>query len=490
MNIMQYILSAETIRAIENDAFAKGVDSFAVMHRAAEAVCSIIKREYKDRPVVVLAGCGNNGGDGLVIASLLRHIGIGVKVYALDKAKIKGDAKKALKLYGEANALSISALDLTGSPVVVDALFGIGLTRELGNDLVQLVNVVNNATLDVVAVDVPSGVEADSGKVLGAAINASVTVTFIAKKFAHVLMPARGHCGRVVVDGIGLSPGNYEYSSAYENLPCLWQHQLKWPTPDMHKYDRGHALVAGGPAAKAGAAKLAALAAMRAGAGLATIVCAEQDMPVYASMALSVMTAAQAQWNELLADKRVTSVVLGPGMGAGDATRAKALDALSAQKSVVLDADAITSFAQEPQSLFTSSKSRCILTPHGAEFARLFADLAALPRQHAALKAAERSHCVVILKGYDTIIASPDGRRAVNTNAPPTLATAGSGDVLAGICGGLLAQGMEAFEAACAAVWLHSEAAAMQGDGLIAEDILNTLPKALQTLRNYGKVTA
>lgn len=484
---MQYILSADTVRALEGDAFAKGLDSFAVMHRAAEAVCTVIRQEYEGRPIIVLAGTGNNGGDGFVIASLLRHVGISVKVYALNKRQMKGDAKKALQLFGEANAEPLTALDISGSPVIVDALFGIGLMRPLSDNLIKLVSRINEAKLDVIAVDVPSGVEADSGKVLGATFNASITVTFVAKKFAHVLLPASRHCGRVIVAGIGIDPGNYEYSSAYENVPALWQHQLKWASPEMHKYDRGHALVVGGAAAKAGAAKLAALAAMRAGAGLGTIVCAEQDMPVYAAMALSVMTAPEAQWKDLLNDRRITSVVIGPGAGVGDATRTKVSEALLANKQLVIDADAITSFADDPQSLFAIAQSHCVLTPHSGEFARLFPDLAALPRHQAALQAAERSHSIIILKGHDTIIASPDGRRAVNTNAPPTLATAGSGDVLAGICGGFLAQGMEPFEAACAAVWLHSEAAAMQGDGLIAEDILNTLPQALQNLRNYGK---
>lgn len=489
MTIMQYILSATTIRAIESDAFAKGLDSFAVMHRAAEAVCTVIRKEYEGRSIAVLAGSGNNGGDGFVIASLLKHQGFDVKAYALNKRQMRNDAKKALLLFGEANLLALCALDISARPVIVDALFGIGLTRPMSDELTQLATKINNAKLDVIAVDVPSGVEADSGQILGTAIKASITVTFIAKKFAHVLMPSREMCGRIVVDSIGLQPGNYEYSSAYENLPSLWQHQLKWPSPAIHKYDRGAILVAGGAAAKAGAAKLAATAAMRAGAGLATIVCAEEDVPVYASAALSVMTAGDSQWKSLLADERISTVVIGPGAGIGETTRTKVTEALSAGKRVVLDADAITSFASEPQSLFMIGKPHCVLTPHSGEFARLFPDLGALPRHQAALRAAERSRCVVVLKGYDTIIASPDGRRAINTNAPPTLATAGSGDVLAGICGGFLAQGMEPFEAACAAVWLHSEAAALHGDGLIAEDIVNTLPQALQNLRNYANVT-
>jgi ADP-dependent NAD(P)H-hydrate dehydratase / NAD(P)H-hydrate epimerase len=270
------------------------------------------------------------------------------------------------------------------------------------------------------------------------------------------------------------------------NAPEIWISHFPWPQPEGHKYDRGHTLVIGGAMAKAGAAKLAALAALRTGAGLVSIVCHAKDMHVYAASALSVMTLPRKEWKTSLKDARVNTVLIGPGAGVTKQTQDNVLVALKARKQAVLDADALTAFAATPKRLYAAIRSPCILTPHAGEFKRLFPAIAALERTEAARKAAELSHAAVVYKGAKTIIAAPDGRVCVNINAPPDLATAGSGDVLSGICAGLLAQGMDAFYAACAAVWLHGEAANLHGAGLIAEDIITLLPQVLQRLKKHG----
>lgn len=275
-------------------------------------------------------------------------------------------------------------------------------------------------------------------------------------------------------------------STLTPNCPELWIAHFPWPKKDGHKYDRGWALVIGGALYKAGAAKLAALAALRAGAGLVSIVCSEKDAVVYASTALSLMTMPRKKWNDALKDEHTTTIVIGPGAGVTKQTRDDVLSALKARRQVVLDADALNAFAANPKRVFSAILSPCILTPHAGEFKKLFPALSGLERKEAAQKAAALSKAVVIYKGHNTIIAAPDGRVCENTNAPADLATAGSGDVLAGICAGLLAQGMDAFNAACAAVWLHGEAATLHGPGLISEDIITLLPQVLRNLKKHA----
>ncbi len=273
-----------------------------------------------------------------------------------------------------------------------------------------------------------------------------------------------------------------------QNNPSLWQALLPWPKPEHNKYHRGHTLVVGGSAKHAGAAKLAAFSALRTGSGLVTIVCNERDVPVYATTALSLMTETLDNWKTLLEDSRKNTAIIGPGAGVGKETCDLVLAALEAKKETVLDADALTSFADDPARLFNAIASPCVLTPHSGEFARLFSGLSINHiRLQNALQAATLSHAVVVLKGSDTVIAAPDGRAVINHNAPPELATAGTGDVLAGIIAGLLSQGMEVFAAACAAVWIHGEAAKLQGTGLISQDLPNHIGKVLQGLKIQPK---
>jgi NAD(P)H-hydrate epimerase len=344
---------------------------------------------------------------------------------------------------------------------------------------------VNASGLPVVAVDLPSGISGDSGAVMGSAIRADLTVTFYRRKPGHLLLPGRAHCGETLVAEIGMPPSVEGDVAArqWRNTPALWRQDLPRPDADGHKYRRGHAVVAGGGMKSSGAARLSARAALRAGAGLVTLSSPRSSLMVNAAQLNAVMVDTADgvdDWRALVDDRKRTAFLIGPGHGINDRTREFVLAALASAKPCVLDADALTVFQDDPQALFAAIRGPCILTPHDGEFARLFDVSGDKPAR--VRRAAAASGAVVLLKGADTVIADPDGRLAINDNAPPDLATAGSGDVLAGFCLGLLAQGMAAFPAACAAVWLHGAAGAACGRGLIAEDLPEALPAILRRL--------
>jgi NAD(P)H-hydrate epimerase len=340
----------------------------------------------------------------------------------------------------------------------------------------------------MVAIDIPSGVHGNTGAVLGAAARATLTVTFHRAKPGHLLLPGRDHVGDLVVADIGIPEQAMEAPGRlFANHPRLWCAQLPRRTSASHKYAHGHALVLGGGVASSGAARMAARAALRAGAGLVTVVCPQDALLVHAAQLTAIMVAPFADDRELaqiLADPRRNGMLLGPGAGSGEALRRRVLQALEARKACVLDADALTSFQGRPQTLFEAIAGPCVLTPHEGEFKRLFAhDGDRLTRARAA---AAQSGAVMLLKGGDTVIAAADGRAFIQPDAPAALATAGSGDVLAGIVLGLLVQGMPACEAAAAAVWLHARAGYLVGTGLIAEDLPEVLPRALVELEHSG----
>ena len=276
-------------------------------------------------------------------------------------------------------------------------------------------------------------------------------------------------------------------SNAFENSPELWLSKYPWPKRDGHKYQRGHVLVFGG-AEMTGASRLAARAALRIGAGVVTLAAPKSVWQVYASSLIGIIVKAVGgieDYEKLLDDERRGALIVGPGAGVGGKTREAVLAALATKRSIVLDADAITSFESCRDALFSALHSSCIMTPHEGEFARIF-ELTG-DRLERARAAAKLSGAVIVLKGSDTIIAAPDGRAIINGNAPPNLATAGSGDVLTGFIAGLLAQGLAPFEAAAAAVWLHGEAATEFGEGLIAEDLSEALPKVLKRLKSLSE---
>ena len=471
---------------------AAGTAGIALMENAGTAVARVVaSRHPTGTQVTVVAGPGNNGGDGFVAGRVLAEQGYRVRLLLLGaRNRLKGDAAAAAARWTAPIEAAVPAA-LRGHEVIIDALFGAGLDRPVDGAARALIEAMNRHS-DVVAVDLPSGINGTTGAVMGAAVRAGASVTFFRRKTGHVLLPGRMHCGAVSVADIGIPASVLDQirPKALLNHIDTWAARFPVPGADGHKYDRGHAVVVSGPRFSTGAARLVARGALRAGAGLVTIATPREALAVNAAASLAVMVRpvdGAAELAEFLADHRRNVVVLGPGGGVGPEMRETMLAALATPCAVVLDADALTSFADDPQALTAAIKARgavTLLTPHQGEFARLFKPLAGSVRSklEQAREAADQSGAVVLLKGADTVVAAPDGRAAIADNAPPWLATAGSGDVLAGLAGGLLAQGMPGFEAAAAAVWLHGEAANEAGAGLIAEDLPEMLPRVYRRL--------
>jgi NAD(P)H-hydrate epimerase len=451
-----------------------GISSLALMENAGRAVAEEVLRRFGACRTLVLCGPGNNGGDGFVVARYLRDWGWPVRVALFgERAGLKGDAQIMAEHWGgpfEAIASTHNA------DLIIDALFGAGLSKPLPDKLLALIAEVK---VPVIAIDIPSGIDGATGQARPQAFQAALTVTFFRKKPGHVLVPGRTRCGEVVVADIGIPVSVLDTIAPdlRENSAPL----LPAASAEQHKYQRGHAVVVSGTAHQTGAARLAALSALRVGAGLVTIASPRTAMAVHAAHLTAIMLAEADDalaLGRLLADRRKNAICIGPAAGVGSLTRAKVRACLAGGASVLLDADAMTSFAEVPDELFAAiaeySERIVVMTPHEGEFARLFSDLSASAdsKCEKAIKAARRSRAVILLKGPDSVAASPDGRAVINTNAPPNLATAGSGDVLAGLVTGLLAQGLPGLDAAAAAMWLHGEAARKFGDfGLIAEDL-------------------
>lgn len=477
------LFSTEEMYAADAGAIEAGIPGIQLMEAAGRAVADQIRLHYTPRPTLVLCGPGNNGGDGFVVARRLQQAGWSVKVALLGaKEALKGDAALAAdKWPGSIAALRPSMVP--GHALVVDALFGAGLTRPIDGAVRQTLEKSVEAAVPIVAIDVPSGVDGNTGAVLGYAAKAARCITFRPKKTGHCLLPGRTYCGEIHVAGIGTPEHVLGSVGAvcWENHPALWCAAMRWPGPESHKYTRGFALVVGGGAETTGAARLAARAALRTGAGIVSVACPPDAMATYAADLVSVMTKVVTSTKDLVAyaaDRRRNAVLIGPGCGVTDLTRNHTLGLLGLGKPSVLDADALSVFADSPSVLFDALNEKCILTPHDGEFARLFPGVAG-SRLERARAAAAACGAVVLLKGGDTVVAAPDGRATITTNAPPNLATAGAGDVLAGIAVGLLAQGIAAFDAANAAAWIHADTARHFGPGLIAEDLPEGLPRTL-----------
>lgn len=485
---MELLTPAEMDRA-DLLTIAGGSSGFALMLHAGRHVAQAAIELADEGPILVIAGPGNNGGDGLIAATELVALGRTVHVMLLgERDALKGDAALAAREW-KGPLLPFLTQSIGAPALIIDALFGSGLNRPVKDQALEIIEAVNAAGVPVLSVDLPSGINGATGAVMGAAIRARETVTFFRRKIGHLLLPGRLHCGRVRLVDIGIEPdvlGEIR-PQAFENDPDLWLQDFPVPRADGHKYGRGHAVVVSGELSQTGAARLAARGALRAGAGLVTVASPREALAVNAAALTAVMVRPVDTAGELgtmLADRRFNAIGIGPGAGIGEATQGKVLAALVAGAGVVLDADALTSFAGRPEELFDAIKStsnpQVVLTPHEGEFPRLFSDMSNKNPLRSKLErvrvAAQRSGAVVLLKGADTVVAAPDGRAAIACNAPPWLATAGSGDVLTGIIAGLLAQRVPAFEAACIGVWMHGEAACEAGPGLIAEDLTETLP--------------
>lgn len=470
---------------IDAAAGQSGIPLYDLMERAGQAVAASVLRHYPQaQRFVVLCGGGNNGGDGYVAARALMESGAVVVVHHLgDAGTLRGDARMAFERSGMAPLPLGDYAPLAGD-VVIDAVFGAGLSRDIPRELARIIEVVTSAKVPVLAVDLPSGLCGRRGVPLGASFRAERTVTFMARKPGHLLMPGRELCGALEVFDIGI-PSRIltdHAGSVAENHPLVWRDALPASDIETHKFRRGHLTVFSGPAHATGASRMTALAALKAGAGIVAVAAPRQALDVLSVTLTAVMNAPMDDADDLrlwLDDRRHGAFVLGPGFG--DLEKARQFVSLLVDRAAVLDADAITAFKDYAETLFervTSGAGKFVLTPHEGEFARLFPDLAAdgtLSKIEKAQAASARSGAVLIYKGADTVIAAPDGRALVNTNAPASLATAGSGDVLAGIIGALLAQGAPAFEAAAAGVWLHGQAGHRAGDGMTAEDLAHAV---------------
>ncbi len=492
--MIELLTNAEMTEA-DRLTIAGGTAGIELMENAGRAVADAASALLQGRRVVIVAGPGNNGGDGFVAARHLAERGYSVRVsFVGEQARLKGDAALAAERWS-GPVEQASPVSLNDCDIVIDALFGAGLDREVEGLPRAMIKAINACGVPVIAVDLPSGVNGTTGAVMGLAVNASHTVTFFRRKTGHLLLPGRLHCGAIQVADIGIPASVLAAIKpmAFANRPALWGARFPQTRPEGHKYSRGHVVVVSGGLSTTGAARLAARGALRAGAGLVTIASPRAALSVHAAASLAVMVRpveGEAELAAFLADRRRNAVVLGPGGGVGPAMRDQVAVALRSAAAVVLDADALTSFAEAPATLVGMIAKRSgrevVLTPHEGEFSRLFKaiheDSDAQGKLEKTRLAAQSSGAMVLFKGADTVIAAPDGRASIADNGPPSLATAGSGDVLTGMIAGLLAQGMPAFEAASAAVWLHGEAAAEFGPGLISEDLPEALPAVYRRL--------
>jgi ADP-dependent NAD(P)H-hydrate dehydratase / NAD(P)H-hydrate epimerase len=491
---MEVLTTPEMERA-DRLTIASGTPGFSLMLSAGQAVAEAAMDLAEEGPIVVVAGRGNNGGDGFVAAAELAARGREVSVVLLcERDSLQGDAASAARGW-KYPVLPFNPQALGKPALIIDALFGAGLNRPVKGEPHEMIEAINANGAPVLAVDLPSGINGTTGLVMGAAVRASETVTFFRRKPAHLLLPGRMHCGRVHVADIGIARDVLDEikPQTFENVPDTWRASFPVPRIDGHKYARGHAVIVSGEMASTGAARLAARGALRAGAGLVTVASPREALAVNAVALTAVMVRAvdtPVEFAEFIADRRFNACVIGPGAGIGERTRDFVHTALSAQKHLVLDADALTSFAEAPDHLFESIKAshdpQVVLTPHEGEFPRLFSDMSNKNPGRSKLErvrdAAQRSGAVVLLKGADTVVAAPDGRATIASNAPPWLATAGAGDVLAGIVAAMLAQGVPAFEAASIGVWIHGEGAREAGPGLIAEDLPEVMPAVFRRL--------
>lgn len=490
------LLTVAQMGEADRIAIAGGTPGIMLMERAGAAVADAVSRHAASgASVSVFCGPGNNGGDGFVAARLLRERGFQVTVALLgDVHALRGDAAIAAERWG-GPILPPGVAVPNDADILVDALFGAGLSRPLAGEAAQLVATMNASGRPLVAVDVPSGLSGDTGQAEGPVVRAAETVTFFRLKPGHLLQPGRDLCGQVTLADIGIpAEAALEATAptAFANGPALWSCHLPRHGSFTHKFERGAVAVLAGGIAGVGAPRLGARAALRIGAGLATILCAPAALAAHATRGPDALMqrslADETGLAPLLEDRRLSVVLAGPALGLDARARQLVAALVHSSKPLVLDADALTILAENAEALsrLGQRNATCVMTPHEGEFRRLFGREPAIDRDSSKLerarKAAAFSGAIVVYKGADTVIACPDGRAAINATGSPALATAGSGDVLAGMVTGLVAQGVPAFEAACMAVWLHGKAGEALGFGLIADELPEAVPPLLRTL--------
>jgi hydroxyethylthiazole kinase-like uncharacterized protein yjeF len=466
---MLELLTPQEMSEADRLTIEAGISGPALMENAGRAVARAIRARFTPCKTLVLCGPGNNGGDGYVVARLLAQAGWPVSLAATAAPRKGTDAAVAAALW-RGPTVRFGPRTAGRAALVVDGVFGAGLSRNVDGVTADTLR----AAKRLVAIDVPSGLDGETGAVRGFAPKAALTVTFFRRKPGHVLQPGRTLCGELVLADIG-TPAKILSRikpDCFANAPGLWR--LRQAESADHKYTRGTVTVCGG--GMGGAARLAALAARHAGAGLVSIA-AESAAGAFTGTEAGTIILAEPL-AALLKDERRRVWVCGPGLGVERAGRDLAV-LLRAGRQVVADADALTACAGRPDAL----RDATVLTPHEGEFGRVFGPLRG-SKLAAARAAAKRTGAVVVLKGSDTVIAAPDGRAAINENAPPWLATAGSGDVLSGLVAAQLAQGLAPFEAAAAAVWIHGRAGQLAGEGMVAEELCDHISAVLRGLRS------
>ncbi len=489
INSKNALLTPKQMAKADRLALKYNISSLELMENAGKVVVEQIVADYSPCSVLILCGPGNNGGDGFVVARLLRAKGWKVEVALLsDVAHLKGDAKiNAQRFNGEIKQFDDKLLK--NADLIIDAIFGAGLSRNIEGKFAKAIDAANKSNKPIIAIDIPSGIDGATGEVRAIAIRANKTISFFHAKPGHYLLPGREYCGQLVIKNIGID----ERILQEIEVNCFVNNDNLWHLPkrklNSHKYDFGHALIVSGDELHGGAARLAAKAALRVGAGLVSLVGERAALLVHATQLSSIMLKEiknSEDFSELLKDKRFNACIIGPALGISEKNKELILSALNSNAKILLDADGLSNFANNPDELFILIKQRAkdsvILTPHEGEFNRIFPNITGDKLSRAKM-AAKESGAIIVLKGADTIIASPDDFAAININAPANLATAGSGDVLAGIIGGLLAQKMPSLKAALAGTYIHGELGNIfNSSGLIADDLIDLLPKALTKL--------
>ena len=488
---MLEIFNSTEMKRFEQSQFKKK-SSYSYMQKAGYFAFKFIRKKFKKpRSVSVLCGPGNNGGDGFVIAKHLINHGYIVNVYTyFRREKYKGDALKALKEF-KGKIKKISSFKLQKGTLIVDALFGIGLQRNIKGDLSKIFRKINSTKNLVVSVDIPSGICSNTGKIFGRAIKADFTIAFHRKKIGHIVGYGKNYCGEIKVVDIGFS--QKKTKSIYrENSPDLWKKFFPWKKKFSHKYSRGRVIVYGGQSEFTGATILSAQAALRTGSGSVKILCSKNTLQIYSVKFPSVLKKEINSINELekfLNKEKITSMLIGPGSGSNNKIKEITKLILQKVKYVVVDADALTCFKNDLQSLYKLLDKNKIITPHIGEFHKIFPKINKnLNNIDKALNALKLIKSNILLKGANTVIISHDKKIVINTHSSSELAVIGSGDVLSGLIVSLIGdKKMNPFLAGCAATWLHGDIAKKYGKGLISEDIVNGIPFALKRLKD-GKL--
>ena len=488
------ILNSSEIRVIEQKEFKLRKDSFSLMQSAGEKCADYISNKIsKNKELFIVCGPGNNGGDGFIIGHRLINKDYKVKIFLVHSIKNKkNDNYKAFK---QLNCKIYNLKDLKKelkkktNPAIVDCIFGIGLNKNINSNIKNLIKLINNKKTFVISIDIPTGISADTGKIMGDAIKANITLALHCKKVGHLLFPGVYFSGVVKILDIGIrkSLNKFINNKISENGPKLWIKRFPWKKYNSHKYSRGRVFIYGSLKNYIGASLLSSNAAIRCGAGAITIIANKSTIDKYNQRFFSLLKVeinSQKEFQDFLKNSLITSFLIGPGSGVNLETAENVKLISKYINHVVIDADAITSFSKNPKQLFYILNKDKIITPHEGEFNKIFPNLKNIKNKiERTLAAAKKANCIVVFKGPDTIIASPDGKVCINTISTEELAVIGSGDVLSGIITSLIGKNkMSSFDGACAGVWLHSFAARMVKKGLIAEDIIKNLPKTLEQL--------